>query len=652
MVKKSIFNKLLLTYLVIIIFTLAVLGLSLSQLLKSYFLNSKEAELINKSKQVADITSAYLLGQMDESTAQYILNTLDKFIDARVWVVDRTGLIRLTSYGSLDEEAASVQDTGAKRGATAKITVKKTAAYSTDGYEMNTGCPMDAVGEEKQLGKTGTGRHRMMRRGSRVYAQDINPVLKGSVASSVGRSPYFDAPMVSVAVPILSPRDGNILGAVFMHAPVKGVTATINKVYSHLVLGALLAALLVIPLGFYLSRTISRPLKEMNAAAIKMAGGDYSSRVKVQSDDEVGELAASFNYLAGQLEQTIDALHQEKSKLELTLTSMSDGVIAVDKRGTLTRINPAAESLLRLKEEDVEGLMICKVMEDIGDGSLLPVLEKTLVSGTGGTETFKLKDKTIRASVSPIQDAREKVIGAVVLLQDISEAEKLEQMRRDFIANVSHELRTPLTAIRGYNEALADGTAGDRKFRKKYHKIIRDEAVRLERLVNDLLDLSRLQSGKMEIEMEPLDLQGIIEGVVDKLRGEAKRRNVSLSANYPENLPPVLANEDRVTQLLIIFIDNAMNYTPSGGEIKVVAGEENEWVRVDVIDTGVGIPPEDLPLVWERFYKVDKARSRSSSGTGLGLAIAKQIAELHGGKVDVASEPGKGSKFSFLLKKA
>lgn len=604
MMKKSIFHKLLLTYLVVIIITLAVLGISLSQLLKNYFLSSKEAELINKSRQIAEIVSAYLLGQVDEKTVHYVLTTLDRFVDARVWVVDRTGLIRLTSN------------------------------------------------RERGLAREGTGRQRMMRRGNRVFSKDIDPVLKGSVVSSIGKSPYFDVPMVSVAVPILSPGEDNVLGAVFMHAPVRGVTATLNRVYGHLGLGALLAVLLVFPLGFYLSRTISRPLKKMNAAALKMAEGDYSSRVKVHSDDEVGELAGSFNYLAGQLDKTIDALHQEKSKLELMLISMSDGVVAVDKRCALIRVNPAAERLLNLKEENVEGLTACKVMKDIGAGGLLSMLEKTLTSGTGGAETFKLKNKTVRASVSPIKDAKENIIGAVILLQDISEAEKLEQMRRDFIANVSHELRTPLTAIRGYNEALADGTAGDGKYREKYHKIIREEAVRLERLVNDLLDLSRLQSGKMEIEMEPLDLGGIIEGVVDKLRGEAEHKNILLTADYPENLPPVLGDGDRITQLLIIFVDNAMNYTPDGGEIRVVAGEEDEWVRVDVADTGVGIPPEDLPLVWERFYKVDKARSRSRSGTGLGLAIAKQVVELHGGKVDVESEPGKGSTFSFFLKKA
>lgn len=591
---KTLFKKLMVTHLVVILISIAVLGVFLSQLMKNYFLNMKEDELTTKGQEISSITAQYLKGELDEDTTRYIINSLERFVDARVWVVDKNGLIRMVSRGS----------------------------------------------------QCGRGRM-MMRQGFQLPPEETNRVLNGETVKQVGESPHFTEPMVSVAVPIVdrAPARHEVIGAVFLHAPVTGVTVTLQKVYTFLIIATLVAVILAGLLAVYLSKAISNPLHQITAAALAMAKGDYQTRVKVQSSDEVGELAASFNYMGDKLSETIDALHQEKSKIESLIMSLGEGVIATDRTGTVVRVNTMARKLMQFAEDPIG-----RNIKECCSGGVAEIIQKVLEEGIGKSATLKKENITVLALASPIKDSRENISGTVCVLQDISEAEKLEQMRKDFVSDVSHELRTPLTAIRGYNEALSDGTVEDPEIRQKYHNIIREETQRLERLIHDLLDLSRLQSGKISLELEPLDVGAVIRSTVEKLEPQINIKGIAVELDIPQNIPYIMGNEDRLVQLLIILLDNAVRYTDAGGKIFVSVGDVGlKGVEIAITDTGKGIPKEDIPFIWERFYKVDKSRTRTGAGTGLGLAIARQIVELHHGTIEVESELGRGTTFKIVF---
>ncbi len=592
--KGSIFKKLMLTHLIVILLSIAVLGVLMSQLMKNYFLNTKEDELAQKGAEIGRITAQYLKKQMDETTTSFLIDSLDRFIGARVWIVDKNGLLRMASR---------------------------------NGY-----CGP---------------RQMMMQRGVKLDSNVVGVVLKGQVSKQVGTTPYFSEQMVSVGVPIFDQASGgkNVIGAVLLNAPVTGVSETLQKVYLYLFLAILMAVILAGLLAVYLSRELSKPLHEIASAALAMAKGDYQKRVRHEGDDEIGELAASFNYMGDKLSNTIDALHQEKSKIESLMISLNEGVIATDKDGVVVWVNPMAKQLMGFAGDPV-GSNPSSCCNDIA-----AITKKVIDTGNLHTSTFQKDNTVIKAVASPIIDSKGGISGTVCVLLDISEAEKLEQMRKDFVSDVSHELRTPLTAIRGYNEALADGTAEEQETRQKYHGIIREETERLERLVHDLLDLSRLQSGKISVEMVPLDLGAIIKSTVEKMRPSVSAKGINLDLSVEENLPYIIGNEDRLVQLIIILLDNASRYTKPLGEVAVnVAGKDNGVIEVAVKDTGPGVPKEDIPFLFERFYKVDKSRTRTGAGMGLGLAIAKQIVEMHQGSIDVSSELGQGTVFSISFR--
>ena len=600
--RKSIFGRLMVTYLVVIITSTIIFGVFFSILLRNHLIKAKEQELFVKGKQISSVASFYLQGLLSDQTLNYVLNSTEIFLDARVLVIDRGGYIVALSGGSIPNFRSG-----------------------------------KAV--------------RKIIRGMQLLPKDTDLVLKGSTVSYRGVSPYYGEPMLTVAIPVVSGQDnGNaqVIGAVFLNSPVPGVTEAVKDTYTLLLASFLVALAIASGLGLYLSRKISQPLREMNKAALAMARGDYKRKVEAEGDDEIGELAASFNYLAGELNLTVEALKEEKGKVELMLRSLSEGIIAVDKDGLILRINPAAANLLKISEEDLVKLPISSLE---GFEELSGLFAGVLKSGSSGSCVFTVDKLTIRSYVSPIVSSGA-ILGSVGILQDISQAEQLEKMRRDFVANVSHELRTPLTVIRGYTEALLDEVIDEKDEPDKYYQIIRQETLRLERLIVDLLDLSRLQSGKVELDMESVDLETISRSVLEKFRSLAGEKQVQLTLR-PDSAPfLVLGDGDRLEQLLIIFIDNALRHTNQGGEISVDLKEEGQEARVRISDTGEGIPEEDLPYIWERFYKVDKAHTPSLGGTGLGLYIAREIIHLHGGATWVESRPGEGATFEFTLRKA
>ena len=584
--KSNIFSKLLSTYLVIILITLLVVSLFLTQLFQTYFYNARERELEIKGHQVAGIFSNLMLGFQDPRIMPDLMFALDRFLDAQVIVVDRDELVLASCPGFRES-------------------------------------------------------------GLRLEPDEVDQVLSGGTVSKRGFHPQTSDQMVTVVVPtIIMDR---VVGAVFLHAPLTGISDTIAQVRVLIVYAALSATVLSMIVGFYMSKSISHPLQQMSRAALEVAGGNYQHQVEVTSADEVGQLAQTFNYMSATLQHTVEALSQEKTKLENIMLSMNEGVMAIDQQGMVILANPQAKLLLKLQPHDLTGQNILDLLPqaemtrlfmDVVTSQDLQVAEFTLPGG-----------KILLLQAAPLRRG-DSVWGAVGILQDVTDVRHLEQMRRDFVANVSHELRTPMTSIQGFVEALIDGLAEDKQSQDRYLNVILDETVRLNRLVSDLLDLSRLETRQLNWPMEPVFLPPLFEQVVTKLQPQFDKQQLKAVLNCADSLPLVSGNRDRIQQVLINLIGNAISFTPAGGNITLSAVDMGDKIKISVGDSGVGIEPEEQEKIWERFHKVDKARTRSLGGTGLGLSIVKQIVETHGGEVGLESEPGQGSTFHFTLNKA
>lgn len=412
----------------------------------------------------------------------------------------------------------------------------------------------------------------------------------------------------------------------------------------------LVSAAFVLPLAFAMAAAcanyITDPLSDLAEKADCMAQGDLTVRADAGAPGEVGVLATTLNQLCDSLSQTICSLRNEKSQLNQILKSFSDGIAAIDENGHLTHYNAAVMQIFG-------SVTAGSPMELIPDESIWDTYRAVFRTREEQSMRYSLPgDRTLWISVVPVMGDDGSCTGVVGMFRDISEFERLEQTQRDYVANVSHELRTPITAMRGLLEPLADGLITDEQTRQRYYSIMLHESVRLSKLITDLLQLSRLQSGTEYMEVGAVDMEELLSGVLDNYRPEAEQKGIALSLDVPEDLPFAMTDEDRIEQILVILIDNAMHYTPEGGAITVsaeTAEDAGERILIiSVTDTGCGVSEQDAAHLFERFYKTDK--SRKEGGTGLGLSIAKQIMDKLGGHIWVESEPGHGASFRFTLK--
>lgn len=413
-----------------------------------------------------------------------------------------------------------------------------------------------------------------------------------------------------------------------------------------------ISVFLVLLLSFFVVygvvREVMEPLRRITEVAQRMAEGDLEQEIRISSRDEIGILAASLNNMARRLKENIDQITEERNKLAAILSSMDEGVLAIDRQGNIILINPVVEKLFRVTAEEAVGRNVIEVIRNYELERLIrKALEENIHQAV--EMSFLMPDPRIfRVQLVPLRRGEE-MAGIVVVLRDISELRRLEQMRSEFVANVSHELRTPLTSIRGFTETLLDGALEDPTVARHFLQIIHDEAERLTRLINDLLSLSALESRRREPNRKLLDWQRLVGEVVSMLAPLAQGKNLEVEVRVAEDLPPVPADRDMMGQMLINLLDNAIKYTPDGGKIKVAVWGEGDNLVLQVADTGIGIPPESLPRIFERFYRVDKARSRELGGTGLGLAIVKHIVEAHGGRIEVESRVNGGTSFTVYL---
>lgn len=422
----------------------------------------------------------------------------------------------------------------------------------------------------------------------------------------------------------------------------------------HTILGAaiLLAILCSLFFSYFLSSITSRPLRAMASAAARIGRGEFGSRLHVTSRDEIGELAAVMNEMAARIEEQLERISAEKNRLDTILRGMGEGVVVTDNAGVITLANPAFRSLLSPVDE-IEGKTLIEITRQ---PSLINALKKVLETRQEIMEEMTVlvpEEKFLMTHWVPLMDG-ESLLGVVAVFHDITDLKLLEKVRKDFVANVSHELRTPVSVIKGYSETLlSEGRNLPFEKSVQFIEVIHNHAERLANLISDLLTLSRIESGAISLEPAPVSLDSSVDRAVRLLEGKTRAGNLTVTVTDSiKSAPQVLADAGKLEQVLVNLLDNAVKFTPEGGTITVSAEDAGTHVRVNVSDTGIGIPPHDIPRIFERFYRVDAARSRDMGGTGLGLSIVKHIVQAHGGTVSVASVPGRGSTFSFTLKKA
>lgn len=414
--------------------------------------------------------------------------------------------------------------------------------------------------------------------------------------------------------------------------------------------GAVLVAFLcatILALLMYIR--LIRPLQEMTSIAQDMARGNLEQEIRIFAQDEIGDLARSINYMARQLKTNIDDVIAEKNRIQAILSGMDDGVIAMDPWGRVILINPVVEKLFGITLEASRGKNIFRI---IRNNELEKMINYALETGQSIDNQVEIQTPDpfiFRVNVTPLKNSGAEQGGLVAVLKDITERKRVEEMRSDFVANVSHELRTPLTSIRGFAETLLDGAVEDPKVARPFLEIINAETERLSRLIDELLNLSKIEDRKAIPDWQPLNISDLINRAVAILKPRALEKGITIGIESPETLPVLEGDADMLSQVMINLIDNSISYTMPGGEINVRAAAGTHELQVDVQDNGIGIPPESLSRVFERFYRVDKGRSREQGGTGLGLSIVKHIIDAHHGNVQVESRVGVGSTFSFVL---
>lgn len=474
------------------------------------------------------------------------------------------------------------------------------------------------------------------------YRADIQNILRGQTVKNNDLELLNGETAVSVGIPVRD-SDGNVTGGILVIKQIKRIQSAFNQL-NNVLTGTIVAIMPVVVLlvAFSTSR-LSKPLHDMSNAAIEMSKGRFHVRANEKAAGEIGILARALNTLCDNLAQTIYQLRSEKRQLNQLLSSFTDGVAAIDNIGCLTHYNPALMKMFGAVEVKVP-------MDLVPDASIWEMFRSVYDSREPVSMHYSLpNERALWITIVPVMDEDGECTGVVGLFKDVTDLERLEKTRRDYVANVSHELRTPLTAVRGLLEPLSDGMITDEETRQRYYRIMLREVIRLSRLITDMLELSRLQSGTEHMEVHAVNLEELLQDTRQNYLNEAMQRGIRLKLDAA-NIPFAMTDEDRVEQLLVILLDNAMRYTPEGGSITISAVETvGERILVSVTDTGCGIATEDLPHIFERFYKTDK--SRKEGGTGLGLSIAKQIIDKLGETIFVESKEGEGTSFHFTLKK-
>ena len=457
--------------------------------------------------------------------------------------------------------------------------------------------------------------------------------------------------IVSPISPI-SGNSGNPLGIISVTTNIESRYTQVKDIGVIFVSSSLIAIVLVIIITFLISQGITKPIAEMKKQTEKIAEGNYTGEVKIYSDDELGQLGQAINDLSLKIKEAQESTESERQRLDSVLRHMSDGVIATDRRGRIVIMNTAALDILNLKSEKVIGIPLLEILpleERVTFRELLETQQERLIYLEEDGE-----DSMIQCEFSVIQRESGFISGLVCVLTDVTEQQKIDRERRNFVSNVSHELRTPLTSIKSYTEALVDGAWENKEIAPGFLKVIETETDRMMRMITDLLNLSRMDQNRLALEKEFINMNELVVHIVSRfemvLQSEPYRdKNYRILTDITQRDLWVELDQDKITQVLDNIINNAIKYSPDGGRIIVRLMETHTDIIVSVSDEGLGISRKDIPHLFDRFYRVDKARSRAMGGSGLGLAIAQEVIQLHGGKIWVNSIENKGSTFFVSL---
>ena len=456
-------------------------------------------------------------------------------------------------------------------------------------------------------------------------------------------------------VPLLSNNNANnVVGAVYMRASLEGVYSTINNISLIYVFAALVTIIIGLGITIIISREITRPIEEMRKQTLRIARGDYSGRVAVMGNDKLGQLAGAINNLSVRVEENQEVSEAEQRRLNSVLSHMSDGVLATDRRGNITIINEIAQQLLDVNDDDnVIGKSLLDILEIRKDYTMRELVDDDVQQIL--IDNSDTSGMILSAYFSVVQRESGFVSGFVCVLHDVTSQQKEDQERKQFVSNVSHELRTPLTSVKSYVEALSDGAWKDAEIAPQFLKVVQDETDRMIRMINDLLSLSRMDSGTVKLNLEYVNINELFNYILDrfdmilKKETDPQQKKYTIQRKITQKDLWVEIDTDKFTQVIDNIMNNAVKYSPDGGVITARLMETKNHVIMSIADQGLGIPRKDIGHIFDRFFRVDKARSRKQGGTGLGLAISKEVVNLLGGQIWVDSIEGKGSTFYISL---
>ena len=590
--KNSIKWRIIVTYLIIVFIAMTISGVFITNKLESYQLDSiqtksqKTAEMVMSSIPFETYTSL----ASGKSNIQAIIDEWKLGNDYEIYIVDNTlSIIAADNTAVVDKSAIGILD--------------------------------DTV---------------------------VVSALEGSTAES-RETLSNDIPVMNTAESIKG-ADGTVSGVIYIRADLSSVYSTMQEARMIFIQAMAIAVLISVLISFFITNSITDPINDLTEKAERMASGDFSQQIDVRSNDEIGRLAEMFNMLRQELDNKITETINEKSKLETILRYMVDGLIALDLDGDIVHINPAAKALLDISDDEInEGLDFTGILQRFGKKDITDGIKK-VISRDVISEIAVYRGKIISVRYARFMDDDENDIGVIMLLQDITEQQRLDQMQKDFVANVSHELRTPITTIKSYTETLLDGAVEDPEMRKNFLNVIDEEAERMTHLVKDLLQLSRLDNDREKLNRQETDMNKLLVKCAQKVMLTAKAKQQTVECNINEDEPlNVFVDIDRIQQVILNILTNSIKYTPEKGRITITSGLEGSAARIVISDTGIGISQAEIGRIFERFYRVDKARSRAMGGTGLGLSIAKNIVEAHHGTISAESVEGKGTSVTVLL---
>ena len=481
---------------------------------------------------------------------------------------------------------------------------------------------------------------------------EVQAALAGHRGRDLRRSATVAAPLLYVATPVL--EGGRVVGVLRLALPLSAVTASYATLHQVMLAGGAVALLVALGIGIFVAGRVTQPVVEMQSIARQMSEGSFLVRAPTRSIDEIGTLGRSLNVMAGRLREKIQDLEQEQAKVTAILDAMVEGVIAVDDQEHILLMNERARAMFELGTKRGEGKPFLEVIRNTDLHEIFRAVHTRGAGIDAGAVRREVvvsgpPSRVLAVNAVRLAPAAERP-GMVMVLHDMTALRQLERVRTEFVANVSHELRTPLTAIQGYLETLLSGALEEPEHARRFLEIVLRHSERLGRLLNDLTDLSNIELGKVTLRREAVRLDEVVASVLAIIGPRATRSRVTVTTDVAAALPPVSADRDRLAQILINLVDNAVKYTPEGGAVTVTGRAlGGEAVEVAVADTGIGIPAADLPRITERFYRVDKARSRELGGTGLGLAIVKHLVMAHGGELRIESDQERGTTVRFTL---